>query len=72
MKGKQNMKGKHIHFRSREKKENNVIVVIQAKSEKEADQLFESIKKAVQKENRLMEHTLGFEIHCSFNEQNTF
>lgn len=71
--GRRKKMRKHfLRSRSKDTKKNNVTIIIQAETEKEAETLMKDIKKAVLRENCRMNNEVGYTIFCEVRKQNNF
>ena len=66
------MRKRFLRSRSKDTKKNNVTIIIQAETEKEAETLMKDIKKAVLRENCRMNNEVGYTIFCEVRKQNNF
>jgi len=53
------------YISSRYRKENHLVIVIDSKTDKSSKRLMEEIKKTIQRENRLLEGGVSFQINSN-------
>lgn len=66
------MRKHFLRSRSKDTKKNNVTIIIQAETEKEAETLMKDIKRQFCRENCRMNNEVGYTIFCEVRKQNNF
>lgn len=62
---KKRISSRIMQYRSKNRKENNIAVLVETKNEADMKEIVEDIRKLCRKKNRLFDKGLSCQIHCS-------